>query len=406
MLLLYLNQSLEFHLKKAFQVIIFPVNMCLFPAGCVLSNLAGHVGGIAVYGSVWVDLYAPKESAASWLGAMQVTRIKDQQKAIQLAKSIRFIHGLSWFIHGLSMVYHLVSLKSMVYPWFIIIFIHFSHSHGHESRGGTPHWHSHMNQWKMFQSWWQFHPFLTPFLEFLWEWIEHNLTSANSQSWLGKSRNSVLAIQDFDGTDQLSVRSLKHGVSMEPSCSYHEISAEIFKASSLIGLVIGYTVAGKGDLAEASLYIYVPPLGFTVRTARLLGRLVSGFLHQPRMVPWLKPLVLGDVFSHLLQHEHSNLGWALKHWRFAGTLVGVVVMPRTFLGEVGRRNSNQRLSFLISTPGGSFMGPGEDTGDGDGTWWQLAQLKSGLEKERNWRVFVEFCFWMVWIKIYQDENNI
>lgn len=70
---------------------------------------------------------------------------------------------------------------------------------------------------------------------------------------LGKSRNSVFAIQDFDGTDQLSVRSLKHGVSMEPSCSYHEISAEIFKASSLIGLVIGYTVAGKGDLAEASL---------------------------------------------------------------------------------------------------------------------------------------------------------
>lgn len=58
-------------------------------------------------------------------------------------------------------------------------------------------------------------------------------------------------------------------------------------------------------------------------------------------------------------------------------------MPRTFLGEVGRRNSNQRLSFLISTPGGSFMGPGEDTGDGDVTWWQLAQLKSGLEKERN-----------------------
>ena len=28
--------------------------------------------GIAVYGSVWVDLHAPKEQAASWLGAMQV----------------------------------------------------------------------------------------------------------------------------------------------------------------------------------------------------------------------------------------------------------------------------------------------------------------------------------------------
>ena len=83
--------------------------------------------------------------------------------------------------HDLSMVYHLVSLKSMVYPWFIIIFIHVSHSHGHLAmNGGTPHWHSHMNQWKMFQSWWQFHPFFTPFLEFLWEWIEHNLTSANS----------------------------------------------------------------------------------------------------------------------------------------------------------------------------------------------------------------------------------
>ena len=29
--------------------------------------------GIAVYGSVWVDLYAPKESATSWLGAMQAS---------------------------------------------------------------------------------------------------------------------------------------------------------------------------------------------------------------------------------------------------------------------------------------------------------------------------------------------
>lgn len=29
--------------------------------------------GIAVYGSVWVDLFAPKDSAASWLGAMQVS---------------------------------------------------------------------------------------------------------------------------------------------------------------------------------------------------------------------------------------------------------------------------------------------------------------------------------------------
>lgn len=32
-----------------------------------------QVLGIAVYGSVWVDSYAPKASAASWLGAMQVT---------------------------------------------------------------------------------------------------------------------------------------------------------------------------------------------------------------------------------------------------------------------------------------------------------------------------------------------
>lgn len=31
-----------------------------------------QVLGIAVYGSVWVDSYAPKASAASWLGAMQV----------------------------------------------------------------------------------------------------------------------------------------------------------------------------------------------------------------------------------------------------------------------------------------------------------------------------------------------
>ena len=52
-------------------------------------------GGIAVYGSVWVDMYAPKESAASWLGAMQVTWIKDQQKTLKLAKYIRFSHGLS-----------------------------------------------------------------------------------------------------------------------------------------------------------------------------------------------------------------------------------------------------------------------------------------------------------------------
>ena len=31
--------------------------------------------GIAVYGSVWVDLHAPKDQAASWLGAMQALRI-------------------------------------------------------------------------------------------------------------------------------------------------------------------------------------------------------------------------------------------------------------------------------------------------------------------------------------------
>ncbi|CAK9037898.1 Uncharacterized protein SCF082_LOCUS22372, partial [Durusdinium trenchii] len=31
--------------------------------------------GIAVYGSVWVDLFAPKDSAASWLGAMQASSL-------------------------------------------------------------------------------------------------------------------------------------------------------------------------------------------------------------------------------------------------------------------------------------------------------------------------------------------
>ncbi|CAE7245664.1 unnamed protein product [Symbiodinium pilosum] len=31
--------------------------------------------GIAVYGSVWVDLHAPKEQAASWLGAMQASSL-------------------------------------------------------------------------------------------------------------------------------------------------------------------------------------------------------------------------------------------------------------------------------------------------------------------------------------------
>eukprot|EP00439_Symbiodinium_sp_Y106_P056556 s2822_g7.t3 len=36
--------------------------------------------GIAAYGSVWVDLHAPKDQAASWLGAMQDSNDGDLQK--------------------------------------------------------------------------------------------------------------------------------------------------------------------------------------------------------------------------------------------------------------------------------------------------------------------------------------
>eukprot|EP00435_Cladocopium_sp_Y103_P006086 s2457_g1.t4 len=98
------------------------------------------------------------------------------------------------------------------------------------------------------------------------------------------------------------------------------------QASSLIGLVIGYTVAGYwGD--------------------------------------W------SPVF-------YINLIW------FTGTLVGVAVMPRSFLGELGRRSSNQRLSFLISTPGGSFMGPGEEGGEAA---VPAPQAEAGEEPQRPLR---------------------
>ncbi|CAJ1331461.1 unnamed protein product [Effrenium voratum] len=48
----------------------------LLPFLVVSRTLSGMChAGIAVYGSVWVDLYAPKESATSWLGAMQASSL-------------------------------------------------------------------------------------------------------------------------------------------------------------------------------------------------------------------------------------------------------------------------------------------------------------------------------------------
>ena len=65
----------------------------------------------------------------------------------------------------------------------------------------------------------------------------------------------------------------------------------------------------------------------------------------------------GPIELHLLNRSAKKSAQNL-----AESFVGEVSCPPPFLITcAGHRQSDQRLSFLISTPGGSFMGANEET---------------------------------------------
>ena len=114
------------------------------------------------------------------------------------------------------------------------------------------------------------------------------------------------------------------------------------QASSLVGLVIGFTIAGWGTKTRPWFVLFCFILFHVL--SRLLGRLGSRLLPKSRLASW-PPLRSAEAV------------------RFAATGVCMALMPTVFLGDQkpgSSRSSEPRMSFLVSTPGGSFMAEREE----------------------------------------------